>query len=187
MKKKTVALLLAVVLVLGAVVGGTLAYLMDTTSSVVNTFAAGDVDIELSETTGNSYKMVPGATITKDPKVTVEANSEKCFVFVKLEKSTNFDTFMTYEMADGWTELTGVTGVYYREVDASAQEQTFAVIKGNAVSVNSDVTKTQMDELTEKTQPTLTVTAYACQYYKANDTAFTVAEAWNQVNGTKAN
>ena len=178
---KALALTLAVMLVIGCTVGGTLAWLTDKTDAVQNTFTTSDVDIKLEETTGDSYKMVPGNTISKDPKVTVLANSEKAYVFVKVETSTNFDTYMTYTMADGWTALEGVAGVYYREVGASETDQAFDVIKDNKVSVKGEVTKAQMDALTETTYPTLTVTANACQYAKDNNTAFTPAEAWNNV------
>lgn len=178
---KALALTLAVMLVIGCAVGGTLAWLTDKTDAVQNTFTTSDVDIKLEETTGDFYKMVPGNTISKDPKVTVLANSEKAYVFVKVETSTNFDTYMTYTMADGWTALEGVAGVYYREVGASETDQAFDVIKDNKVSVKGEVTKAQMDALTETTYPTLTVTAYACQYAKDNNTAFTPAEAWNNV------
>ncbi len=182
---KSLVMILALVLVIGCTVGGTLAWLTDKTAEVKNTFTTSDVDIELAETTGDSYKMVPGATITKDPKVTVKAVSEACMLFVKVEKSTNFDHFMTYEMAEGWAELTGVegvTGVYYREVENTDADQDFAVIKDNKVTVKDTVTKEMMNNLTEATYPTLTVTAYASQLMKNNDAKFTAAEAWANVN-----
>lgn len=181
MKKKSLALVLAVVLVIGCAVAGTLAWLTDKTSEVKNTFTTSDVDIELAETTGDEYQMVPGNTIKKDPTVTVKADSEKAYVFVKLEKSANFDTYMTYEMAEGWTELTTGSGIYWRIVDASTADQDFEVIKDNKVSVKGEVTKTQMDELTADTYPTLTVTAYASQAMKNNTESFTPAEAWDNV------
>lgn len=189
---KTVALLLALVLVVGGVIGGTLAWLTATTAPVQNTFTTSDIDITLTETgatnNANSYKMVPGNTIAKDPKVTVVAGSEKCYLFVKLEKSSNFDSFLTYEMATeatgatGWTALDGVTGVYYRVVDASTTDQEFGVLKDNQVSVKDTVTKAAMNGLTTDTYPTLTVTAYASQYMKNNTESFTAAEAWANIN-----
>lgn len=182
---KTVALLLALVLVVGGVIGGTLAWLTDKTDSVKNTFTTSDIDITLTETgatnNANSYKMVPGNTINKDPKVTVVAGSEKCYLFVKLEKSSNFDSFLTYTMAEGWTQLTGVSGVYYRVVDASSTNQEFGVLKDNQVSVEGTVTKADMNGLAENSYPTLTVTAYASQYMKNNTTEFSAAEAWDNV------
>lgn len=177
MKKKTIALIVCLTLIIGCAIGGTIAWLTDQTAAVTNTFTAGDVDIDLTENTGNSYKMVPGNTITKDPKVTVNAGSEACWLFVKVEKSDNFDTFMTYTMADGWTALDGVTGVYYREVAATSVNTDFPVIKDNRVSVRSEVTKAQLDALNEGTQPTLTFTAYACQ----KDNVDSAADAWAKV------
>lgn len=178
---KAVALLLALVLVVGGVIGGTLAWLTATTTPVQNTFTTSDIDITLTETTGTTYKMVPGNTINKDPKVTVVAGSEKCYLFVKLEKSSNFDSFLTYTMAEGWTQLTGVSGVYYRVVDASSTNQEFGVLKDNQVSVEGTVTKADMNGLAENSYPTLTVTAYASQYMKNNTTEFSAAEAWDNV------
>ena len=183
MKKKSLALLLAIAIVVVGVVAGTVAWLTDKTPSVTNTFTTSDINIELKETK-NHFQMIPGWDIEKDPKVTVKADSEACYLFVKLEKSTNFDTFMTYEMADGWTELTdvaGVAGVYYREVPAGTADASFDVLAGNKVTVKDTVTKAQMNALTADTYPTLTVTAYASQLYKNNTEKFTAAAAWANI------
>lgn len=187
MKKKSVALVLALALVVVCIVGGTLAWLTATTGEVKNTFTTSDVNITLSEATGgqnHEFKMIPGYTITKDPKVTVIAGSEKCYLFVKLEKSANFDRFMTYTMADGWTQGDGTipSNVWYREVDSNTSNQEFTVIANNQVTVSDNVTKEMMNRLTDTTRPTLTVTAYASQYMKNNTTNFTAAEAWENVN-----
>ena len=193
MKKKTFVLLLALVLIAGAAVGGTLAWLTATTDEVTNTFTTSNIEIELDESDNLDLKMIPGWTIAKDPKVTVKANSEKCYLFVKIEKSSNFDNFMTCEMAVNsdetaiWTELTGVNGVngvYYRVVDASDEDQVFAVLKDDKVTVSGEVTKAMMNELTTATYPTLTFTAYASQYMKNNTESFTAAEAWTNVQPT---
>ena len=184
MKKKSLALVLALAMIVVCVVGGTLAWLTDKTAPVTNTFTYGDIDITLAESEDLDLKMIPGYTITKDPTVTVVKDSEKCYLFVKVDKSTNFDTFMTYNMADGWTALTGVDGVYYRVVDASTADQEFGVLKDNQVTVRGDVTKGMLNALTEATRPTLTFTAYACQYNNSNGTNFTPADAWAKVNPT---
>lgn len=180
MKKKSLALLLAIAIVVVGVVAGTLAWLTDQTPSVTNTFTTSDINIELKETK-NNFQMIPGCTIAKDPKVTVKTGSEACYLFVKLEKSTDFDTFMTYEMAEGWTALPGNDGVFYREVAAATADTTFEVLKGNQVTVKDEVTKAQMNDLTADTYPTLTVTAYASQLYKNNTEKFTVAKAWANI------
>lgn len=177
MKKKVLSIV-AVVLVLCCAIGGTLAWLTDKTGPVVNTFTVGDINIELAESENLDLKMVPGNTITKDPKVTVKANSEACWLFVKVEKSSNFDNFMTYEMADGWTALPSVAGVYYREVAATTAATEFSVLKDNSVLVKNSVTKTMLNGLGETTFPTLTFTAYAVQ----KDNVNSAADAWTKAN-----
>lgn len=191
MKKKSLALVLALAMIVVCVVGGTLAWLTDKTAPVTNTFTYGDINIKLAETTGTSYKMIPGYTIAKDPKVTVLADSEKCYLFVKVAESDNFDDFMTYKMAADWTQLkdasnNDVPGVFYRVVDASATNQEFGVLKDDQVIVKDTVTKADMNALKADgaIQPTLTFTAYACQYNSSNGTSFTAADAWAKVNPT---
>lgn len=184
MKKKTLTLLVALVLVVGCIVGGTLAWLTATSKPVVNTFTTSDIDITLTETKGGDkreFKMIPGWTIEKDPKVTVVEGSEDCYLFVKLDKSANFDDYMEYEMADGWTALDSVKGVYYRIVETNDMGTEFSVLKDNQVTVKGDVTK-EMMETAKTTKPTLTVTAYASQLYKNNTETFTAAEAWTNVS-----
>ena len=175
MKKKLTVSLAVLALVACMAAGATLAWLTAKTSSVTNTFTYGDINIELKETTGESYKMVPGNTIAKDPKVTVKANSEACWLFVKVEKSGNFDSFMEYGIASGWTKLDGVDGVYYREVASPTDDTVFDVLKDNSVTVKTTVTKEQFNSLTSN--PTLTFTAYACQ----KDNVSTATQAWNLV------
>ena len=193
MKKKTFVLLLALVLIAGAAVGGTLAWLTATTDEVTNTFTTSNIEIELDESDNLDLKMIPGWTITKDPKVTVKAGSEKCYLFVKIEKSSNFDNFMTYTVAADWTPLNdtnndGVAddGVYYRVVNASDADQEFAELKDNQVAVLGTVTKADMEALkaANATLPTLTFTAYATQYMSSNEGNFTPADAWTNVQPT---
>lgn len=158
-------------------IGGTIAWLTDKTDPVTNTFTTSDISIELAETKSN-FKMVPGNTIDKDPKVTVKDGSEACWLFVKIEKSDNLDNYITYTVADGWTLLSD--GVYYREVDADSVGTEFSVLKDNKVTVKDTVTKKMMEELEAAgaTQPTLTFTAYACQ----SDNVDTAADAWKKIN-----
>lgn len=176
MKKKTLALVLALTLLVAGIVGGTLAWLTDQTAEVKNTFTVGDINIDLTETT-TDYKMIPGNTIAKDPTVTVKANSEACWLFVKVTESTDLRDFITYAFAEGWTALPGVDGVYYREVPASAADQTFSVLADDAVTVNTTVTRTMLE--TAKTDaPTLTFQAYAIQ----RDHFATADAAWAEVS-----
>ena len=190
--KNLVLLIVSIALILCSVIGGTLAWLVTETKPVVNTFTYGDINITLHETdtnkdgdndpNTNTYPMIPGHTITKDPKVTFKANSEDAWLFVKLEKSQNFDDFMTYEIADGWTELDTVDGVYYREVSKADTDAMFTVLKGDAenpdgkVTVKGEVTKEMLNALDNNNNyPTLTVTAYAVQ---RDSNIATAADAW---------
>lgn len=174
---KTVGLLLAVALILGCAIGGVIAWLTAQTDPLTNTFTVGDINIDLAETT-EDFKMVPGSTIDKDPKVTVKAGSEACWLFVKVEKSENLDSFITYAIADGWTALPGHDGVYYREVPAGDTDAVFSVLRDDRVTVRDDVTKEMMDGLTEGTMPTLIFTAYAVQ----KDNITSAADAWAKIN-----
>lgn len=182
--KKALFIMLSAALIVCATVAGTLAWLTDTTAPVVNTFTVGDINIELKETTGETYKMVPGIELVKDPTVTVKAGSEACWLFVKVVKSGNFDSFMTFEMADGWNALSGHAGVYYRNVDATNADTGFDVLKDNKVTVRDTVTKTMLegvknaeDGTPNENAPTLTFTAYAVQKDGIND----AATAWGKV------
>lgn len=173
---KAFAAVLALVLVLGCALGGTVAWLVAKSDPVVNTFTYGDININLEETTGSSYKIIPGVDIAKDPKVTVEADSEACWLFVKVEETGTFvDGKVTYSVADGWTALTGQPGVYYREVGAVTADTDFYVLKDNVVKVSDTLTKEHIKDI--PTGPTLTFTAYAVQ----KDGIADAATAWSKI------
>lgn len=170
-------------------IGGTIAWLTDTTGPVTNTFTVGDINIELNETgmdqnRSKTFHIVPGVDITKDPTVKVKANSEQCYLFVKVEEN-NWPTAVkedetkkvSYSIATGWTALDSTTypGVYYRIVDNSASDQTFGVLTGNTVTVDSSLTKAEANAIT--VNPTLVFTAYACQ----KDNVSTAADAWKKI------
>ena len=183
MRKKTLALVLALTLIVVGVVSGTLAWLTAKSEVVTNTFTTSDIKVKLEETTGTEYKMVPGYTISKDPKATVLAGSEECYLFVKLDKSAGFDTYLEYTIADGWTQLEGVDGVYYREVLTANIGTPYSVLKGDQVTVKGSVTKEQMNALDAEgaAKPTLTITAYASQLHKNATETFSASEAWNNI------
>ena len=100
MKKKIFALVLCVAMLAIAIVGGTLAYFTDT-DSVTNTFTAGKVGISLTESlvyldsngdlvasglrtdnTNNAqtYHLFPAMSVTKDPTITVDSDSEDAYI-----------------------------------------------------------------------------------------------------------
>ena len=188
---KGMALVLAMILLAGGAVGGTLAWLTAESSEVRNVFTTSDIGVTLEESADLNLKMIPGWTIAKDPKATVTSGSEDCYLFVKVEKSANFDDYMTYTIADGWTELESAAGanskVYYKVFDSKSSEvnkpvmgTAYPILKDNQVSVKDTVTK-EMMTAADFAQPALNFTAYASQLYKSNTVQFTAQEAWNNV------
>lgn len=151
--KKAAALAVASVILVGGAGAGTLAWLTADSDIVTNTFKDSDIEVTLEETTGNDYKMVPGWVIDKDPVVTVEANSEDCYVFLKVTKtvkaedgSTNtaenaptFDDYIYYAIDTGWKQLKDdsvtqneISGVYYRTaIDVSTKKE-YSVLAGGS-------------------------------------------------------
>ena len=182
---KLVVAMLAVTLLIGCAIGGTVAWLTAKTEAVVNTFTYGDINIDLTETTGEGYKIIPGVDIAKDPKVTVKANSEACWLFVKVEEEGTFVVGkVTYSIADGWTKGDGTKipeNVYYREASGTTADASFNILAGDiaypngVVKVSENLTKTEVNSIT--TQPTLTFTAYAVQKDGFNTAAAAWAEA----------
>lgn len=192
--KKVLISALAIVLVACCAIGGTLAWLQTQTDTVTNTFTYGDITIKLDESvlgddgaltssrteSGNSnYKMLPATDLPKDPKVTVKAESEACWLFVKIDESANFRSFMSYNVNSVWTVLdaTNYPGVYYYNGTALnsyiTADKEFEVLANNKVSVSSSVTK-DMFTASGYTAPTLKFTAYAVQ----KDGFDTPAAAW---------
>lgn len=180
--------LLALVLVIGCVAGGTVAWLVAKTEPVVNTFTYGNIDIALAENTGKDYKIIPGTDITKDPKVTVKGGSEACWLFVKVEEVGAISTITTdpvhYAIDTGWAQLKDkdgkdVSGVYYRLVDAVDNDTAFNVLKDNKIIVSGELTKETINGYAVQ-QPTLTFTAYAVQQENIAD----AATAWKAANPT---
>lgn len=173
---RTLVALLAVVLVIGCVAGGTVAYLIDKTTPVTNTFTFGDINIKLEETT-REYKIVPGVDIAKDPFVTVIGGSEKCYLFVKVEEKNWLTGKLTYEIAgsNGWLAVPGETNVYYQVVESQASDKVIQVLKGDVVHASTALTKADI-KTEEGTLPQLIFTAYAVQY----DAIADVAAAWAQ-------
>lgn len=107
---KALLLMLGAVALVCVSVFSTIAYLSES-AAVSNTFTVGNVSIEMFESPvnadgqidpalkeafqaataytkktsdGNSYHLVPGKTFDKDPSVYVKADSEDCYIFIKV-------------------------------------------------------------------------------------------------------
>ncbi|MBQ1506483.1 MAG: hypothetical protein IIZ48_06920 [Erysipelotrichales bacterium] len=199
MKKKALLTVLSLVLVAAISVVGTLAFLQSKTDTVENTFTVGHVKIELRESEydpaknemkadtlevdaaktrkNDTYKLIPGRELPKDPTVRVLANSETSWVFVKVEKVNDPDTYLDYTIADGWTALEGVEGVYYREYTQNTEKQDYSVLKENKVTVKNTVTNEMLEEIGDN-KPQLKFTAYAIQ----KEGLDSVQAAWTEVS-----
>ena len=190
---KIMVLILSGALLIGSMIGGTLAWLTAKTNEVSNVFTTSDISITLQEHTYNAdedkltstetivgvnnYKMIPGWTIPKDPWLTVKANSEDCYLFIKVEekggsvtvegKNCTFDDFIDYAIdPNNWEPLTDTDGnvvddVYiyksiYRTTDKDSDIKILGYYNGdktgmnfvpNTVLVKDTVTKEMMNVL----------------------------------------
>ena len=196
--KKIVVLLLCAVLLIGASVAGTLAFLTSK-ATVTNSFTVGKVvlgedgkagldEAKVDEygvavtpaerVTENTYKLIPGHTYTKDPTVHVGANSEACWLFVKVENgianieaatTTGEDPYTSIAdqiVANGWKKLDGETNIYYKEAAKTGDTGADYVVFGN-FRLATDAA------VANYASAKITVTAYAIQ-----KDGLTVTEAW---------
>lgn len=198
MKKKIVAAALAAGLLMGGAVGGTVAWLVSSTIAVTNTFTMGDINITLSETTGTDYPVVPGATIAKDPKVTVKKDSEPCYLFIKVTENNNSFTktgettpsdIIIWDVNDTWIKYTAETNadVWYKTITSKTDADTdyYILLRDSSstayangyVQVDSAVKK---GTVTSDNKPTLSFQAAAVQSANMADVHAAYKEVvWN--------
>ena len=185
LNKKIIAMLsvfiMLALVVIGSSVSGTVAWLVSKPESTVSTFTLGDINITLKESDFGSQpiKIIPGVDIKKDPKVMVMANSEACWLFVKVEES-NWPEFkeangtrkVSYSVNNGWNALKNTPGVYFREVSAEEAQKgiDYTVLAGSescpsgVIKVSQELTKEEINSINySANQPSLTFTAYAVQ------------------------
>ena len=156
---KAFVLILAITLVLGCAVGGTLAWLMTQTTPVTNTFTATNIEITLTETSPNSFALIPGKEYKKDPVVTVTDNTTvDCWLFVKIDETQAAKDYLTYTLAlEGWALVDGQTNVYARTAKTG---DSYHLLTGDKVTVKDSVT---LDNMTAAAAAELSFTAYAVQ------------------------
>lgn len=177
--KKGLIIAAAMILAVCLGIGGTLAYLFVTSNTVTNTFAYGDINIELKENklvngeltteeveANENYKVIPGVTEKKNPFVRIKANSVECYVYVTVENNLKIDGdvvgIIDIDTAK-WKEVaTDGNKTLYRYVDTvkpSAADQTLPVF--TKVTYDSQkILKTNISSLGGKE---IIVTAYAYQ------------------------
>lgn len=204
-KSKVLILLFSAMLLVGASVLGTMAYLTSS-ETVTNTFTVGSVKITLDEQDvddsdkdgditdrdkENSYKLLPGHLYTKDPIIHVADTSEDCFLFVKVVDEIadiqDADTVATQMGNKGWKPVEGVANTYVYVGTADGASAPFAVsAKSNITVFESFKIKGSVtnDELAKYKDKTITVTAYAVQ--KDGFENKTALEIWNETFGAPA-
>lgn len=198
--KKTLTVLLALVLVIAMSVAGTMAYLTST-DSVTNTFTVGNVAITLDELDtdnddnkddnvtmpdgtvrdkANAYKLIPGHEYVKDPIIHFQPKSEASWLFVKVENgieaieaATTIKDQITSD-ANGWTLLEGTNNVYYKSVPAN-EDDTKAV----DYPVFGSFKLTSDADVADYANAQIKVTAYAIQ---KDGFESDVALAWTTVS-----
>ena len=179
---KTMFMILAVVLIVGISVGGTLAWLTATSDTVTNTFTVGDINIDLTETTGQSYKIVPGGEDRKDPTVTVLKNSENCYVYVTVDNTVVLNgTVVATPNIDttNWIEVqtTGTKTLYrYKEVVPASTTDDQSLPVFTKVAYSGTITKSDISTLANTT---IVINAFAHQSENTTlDVANAAAIAW---------
>lgn len=168
---KLLAVVVCVALLVGGVIGGTLAYLISATDPVTNTFAVGNIQITLDEndTKDIVYKVVPGASQDKKPVVTVLETSEKCYVYVCVENNLviNDTPVATLDIDTTKWQSVGTNGnkTIYRyiggdgKVDAASAKVELPVFTKVTYSTTA-ITEGNIAQLKDKT---IVVDAYAHQ------------------------
>lgn len=204
---KVMTLVLAFVLVVGASVAGTLAWLTAQTATVTNTFTSAELFSEngsftlwehkakdddgdgvytldnSTEVTSNSYSILPGVNIPKNPTVDVVGLEEHAYLYIKV--TSTLPTGLTYAIdSTNWTALSGYDGVYVysgnnadsniiKATNAAPKEFTATILTDNQIVVAKDYSGTSDDI-------TLSFDAYMVQATGNGDSA---AAAWANTYG----
>lgn len=179
-KKFRLAIAILTILTVMFGVGVTVAYLVASSKTVLNVFTIGDIQLSLTETTGTDYPMIPGTTVKKDPKLTVKAGSDACWLFFVIDASSDLGDYVTYGVADGWKAFPGRNDVYYRQVADAKEDITFSLLKDDKIYIKDTITEEQLSAI--KTAPALAFTGYAVQKVQLD----TVEAAWHAIFGEEA-
>lgn len=188
--KRAILLVLCAVLLMTASVMGTMAYLQAKTSTSKNTFTVGKVGITLQEyeldVDGNKtavkvsslddIKLVPGREIHKNPFITVDSDSEDCFIFVEIENDLNAFVTINWD-ASKWVNISGNIWAYKTSVKANDVIDVFA-----SITCKNFDSSAVLDP-----NASLDITAYAVQAegFKtdSNSNGTLADEAWGETFG----
>jgi len=213
--RKTVAMAASLALVAVLSVSATLAWLTDETEEVKNTFTVAklfenpDVQFTLweheavdenedgryeltdEEVTGNTYGVLPGVNIPKDPTVDIVNLEANAYLYVKV--TNNLSAGLTYSMdSSNWEQLAGYDGIWVYKgqnatnnvISASIDAKksfTVNVLTQNADSANGAYAITVPSTYTGTADAgTLAFEAYIAQ---ATGNGANAAEAWANTFG----
>lgn len=205
--KKTLTIVMAMVLVAAVAITGTLAYMSAQSAEVTNTFKFGSMTIELDESKvdengqiiigegamrvkTNTYKVAPGATVAKDPTVHVVKGSEKCYVYVSVQNNMLIGDkeVASYTPNAGWTKIGENTAnhtVVYKHnnvVDASSGTKDLTPVFSQVTFDGNTITRENVGDLDGKT---IVINAYAHQSENIGaDTSVADNAALNHFNAT---
>lgn len=137
---KRIVMLVALVMILTAAIGGTIAYIVTSTSDVENTFTPGKVSCEINEEFTGALK--------KDVTITNTGNTEAYIraAIIVTWKSTepgSTDTYATapqegqYTMTLGSDWVKGTDGYYYYKLPVAAQGSTTKLIEQCKLAENA--------------------------------------------------
>ena len=141
------------------------------------TINVGKIDLSLAEATTDF--IVPGTTITlsENPSVTVGKNSQACWLFIEVIPTADFNSYLSYDssITEGWTPLTDVQNVYYRQLPRSEQDETFTIMEDTTLEILPTLTDKQISAAQAQS---ITIKAYAVQ--DTEDTSTPIL-AWMQI------
>lgn len=172
MKKRSLFTMIASLALVGAMgVGATLAYLSDSSGTLVNTFEFGSISLELYENDynnqnegedinatdfgGNSYtNLYPGQKVDKEPYIKVDTSLD-CYVYARIECDESLYTMGN--VSDEWVL-----------VDFSNVEN-YCVEENTKYFVYKDVVTADMDDTLESFFDSVTISAEADEYTELSD------------------
>ena len=197
---KVLVLVLAVLLIVGASVGGTLAWLQAKTENVTNTFtsaelfdtpetdftvwehqatenADGTYSLGSEKVKANTYDILPGVNIPKDPTVDIVKLKENAYLYIKVTGLPLPAGLTASVDSANWTLLdaTDYPGVYVYQngTVVTPGSLTVSILTGNQITVSGDYAGTADGT-------SLTFEAYMVQ---ATGNGANAAEAWANTYG----
>lgn len=200
-KTKLISSAISLMLIVCFAITGTVAWLIDATEEVTDTFTFGEVEIKLIDLdssatdntwansvhagndglyTANKFKLIPGATLTFNPAVQVVDGSEDCYIFVKIEPQSGLEKYTTINLGSGWVKVDDASNIYAYGTESvmtktSAGNKTTGFVYNGTLVVNSSVTSADVKDATDLT---VKVTAYAIQADHLTNNVVKPVDVW---------